>query len=321
MLARPSRGAIGIPRHPLPSGATIGNGFYLTLKEDAFGGLTLGPISPWKISTWPLVIGILIALFPPISRLLWKTFTRGAANFNDPFFFNGFQLTALCVGFATSAMFFFFYTLVKQWTAVTRFDQAQNLIHRQQTEPTLLRHFLGLRYRLEEVRMKISDARALQLCLGGHTDGDSERPGYDWWQLLIVGQGEPPFRAIIAQSAARQNLSDTGQRIAAYLSVLWVDDSDFRSPEIDNATLGPGRLDSQGAYITTGSTDDPTIDPQLVLEAARFRQGKKAYAIIAALLLTAFLAFAAFQLWKLNREGVPPSQVFPGPPPGAPIID
>jgi hypothetical protein len=244
---------------------------------------------------WPVIAGVVIYLVEPVRRLVWSIFTLGNSSFQDPFFFDNFRWQALWMGFAGGAMLFVFYSIVRKWSPATRFDLGQNVICREGVAVNLM----GYRFRLEELRMKLTDARAVQLCYGGFEKGDSESPGYDWWQLLVVGIGNPPFRAIVAQSATRKKLTDVGREIASYLSVPWIDDGDFREAVVDGDDSEGGRLEN-GVHVSAGSSLDVPLDAKVTHEdlLRQSSAGLKRFGVVFVLVA----AFLGYFIWSTSNK-------------------
>jgi hypothetical protein len=302
-----------IPKTRVASGFSNGTTFFFELKHERSGVLVFGPKSPWKAAMWPFVFGVMVYLIEPLGKLVWGIFTLGNSSFNDPFFFDAFRWGALFIGFAIGAMLLVFYTLVRKWSPPTRFDMAQNEIHR----PAIDSKFMGVHSRIEAMRMNFTDARAVQLCYGGFSKGDSESPGYDWWQLLLVGPGDPPFRAILVQSSQRDKMTNAGREIASYLSVRWVDDGDFRDPQIDAEGFDGNRVDADGAFVTAGSTaDDPTVNPLQVREKppSLSKRGEWIFGSVFVLLFAGigWLIWTVRSMEKMDEAARVPAKPVPG---------
>jgi hypothetical protein len=298
MIENSSAGRAKIPREGVESGLSTGNSFFLRLWKDASGVLVLAPQSQWKVAIWPVGIGLLAYLIEPLRRVLWTILFSGDSMFDDPFFSGFIQGMFLWMGLVFGAMLYIFYSIVRGWTPTTCFDHGRNLILRGALDSKLF----GVRWRVEELRMKLTDAQAVQLCYGGFEPGDSESAGYKWWQLLIVGRGEPPFRAIIAQSAAREKLTVVGREIAAYLSVPWVDDGDFRSSDVEGGggKMTGGRLESDGTFVTTGSSTDSLIEAEAVLEYYKNRNRPR-HRIFNLVFFGLFVAMGLF-IWRVSIQ-------------------
>jgi hypothetical protein len=298
MLENSSVSRARIPREGVESGFSTGNSFFLRLWKDASGVLILAPRSPWKVAVWPVVIGLLAYFIEPLRRVLWTILFLGDSMFDDPFFSDFIRGMFLWKGLAVGGMLFLFYSVVRNWTPTTCFDHGRNLILRAALDSKLF----GVRWRVEELRMKLTDAQAVQLCYGGFEPGDSDSAGYKWWQLLIVGRGEPPFRGIIAQSAAREKLTSVGREVAAYLSVPWVDDGDFRGPSVEGGEkkLTGGRLEADGTFVTKGSSADSLIEPEAVLEDYKNRNRPR-QRIFNLLFFGLFVAIGLF-VWRVSIQ-------------------
>lgn len=269
-----------IPKRGVASGFSTGTVFFQKLRRDELGALVLEPRGPLAAAIWPAVIGLVLYAG------LWL-----AGRFLDDGFFTGFfRGGALFIGIVASVMFFLFFTIARKWSPTIRFDKGQNLIHRSE----VLTNLLGRRSRVEEMRMKLTEARAIQLCYGGFAEGDGDSSGYDWWQLLVVGAGDPPFRAILAQSSAHAKMHKAGRDIASYLGVPWIDDSDYRAEPVDDQKRQFGRMDDQGTFVTRGSS----ADEELVAKASA-AQAKTSLAsrVIAVIFLIVF-AIAGWLIWR-----------------------
>jgi hypothetical protein len=261
-LRMPSVSSTQIPRQAVGSGFSISSGFDMDLKNDASGALVLSPKKPWKPLAYSIAIGASIYLFEPVIQIISRLVTGLPAH---PSFLREVRGGILFCCVAFGALLSLFYYISRKWTPATRFDRAGNLILRHTVETKTL----GAHARIEEARIKLSESRAIQLCYGDFVKGDSESPGYDWWQLLIVGPGDPPYRAILAQSAARNQITKAGQQIAAYLSVPFIDDADFRDAPNDSDEISYGVVDPQGMFVTTASSTDPRCDPVEVAQASQ----------------------------------------------------